>query len=54
MGLVSIESHGAAETKVFDLGNLNPIYERVLKKLNVQQKKGRWKVSMCGGQRISA
>ena len=31
-----------------DLGNLNPIYEREIKKLDVHQVKGRWNVSKEG------
>jgi len=31
-----------AERKRLDLGNLNPIYERELNKLDVHQVKGRW------------
>ena len=37
-------SHGVAERKRLDLGNLNPIYERELNKLDVHQVKGRWNV----------
>ena len=44
----SLLSHGVAERKRLDLGNLNPIYERELTKLDVRQVKGRWNVSRCG------
>jgi hypothetical protein len=37
-----------AERKRLDLGNLNPIYERELNKLDVHQVKGRWNVSKDG------
>ena len=41
----SLLSHGVAEIKGLDLGNLNPIYERGLTQLDVHQEKGRWNVS---------
>ena len=41
-------NHGVAEIKTLDLGNLNPIYERELNKLDVHQVKGRWNVSRDG------
>ena len=44
LGLVFIE----AKIKGFDLGNLKPIYERVLNKPDVHQTKGMWNVSMGG------
>ena len=37
-----------AEKKRLDLGNLNPIYERVLNKPDVYQVKGRWNGSRDG------
>ena len=48
MWLVFIKSHGVAERKRLDLGNLNPIYERVFYQLGVRQAKGRWNVSRDG------
>ena len=44
-------SHSSVEIKGFDLGNLNPIYERVLTS-QMHQTKGIWNVSMCseGGE----
>ena len=41
-------NRGATEIKGFDLVNLNPIYKRELSKPDVHQRKGMWKVSMCG------
>jgi hypothetical protein len=38
-------SHGVAERNRLNLGNLNPIYERELTKLDVHQEEGRWNVS---------
>ena len=35
-------NHGVAEIKRLNLGNLNPIYERELTKLDVHQEEGRW------------
>jgi len=40
-----------AETKRLNLGNLNPIYERELAKLDVHQEGGRWNVSKDGAGR---
>ena len=37
-----------AKIKRLDLGNLNPIYEREVNKLDVLQVKGRWNVSRDG------
>ena len=37
-----------AERKRLKLGNLNPIFERELTKLEVHQVKGRWNVSKDG------
>jgi len=36
----SLLSYGGAEMKRLNLGNLNPIYERVLNKLDVHQRGG--------------
>ena len=47
----SLLSHGVAERKRLNLGNLNPIYERDLTKLDVHQMKGRWNVSKDGAWR---
>ena len=41
-------SHGVAEIKRLNLGNLNPVYERELTKLDVHQEEGRWNVSKDG------
>ena len=41
----SLLNHGVADTKRLNLGNLNPIYERELTKLELHQGEGRWK--MC-------
>ena len=41
-------NHGVAEIRRLNLGNLNPIYERELDKLDVHQVKGRRKVSRTG------
>ena len=40
------------ERKRLNLGNLNPIYERELTKLDVHQEEGRWSVSKDGAGRI--
>ena len=51
----SLLNHGVAEIKRLNLGNLNPIYERELTKLDVHQEEGRWNVSKDGvGRRMSA
>ena len=47
----SLLSHGMAERKRLNLGNLNPIYERELTKLDVHQEEGRWNVSKNGARR---
>jgi hypothetical protein len=44
-------NHGLADRKRLNLGNLNPIYERELTKLEVHQGKGRWNVSKYGARR---
>ena len=38
-------SHGVAEIKRLDLGNLNPFYERELIKPDVHQRRAKWNVS---------
>jgi hypothetical protein len=40
-----------ADTKRLDMGNLNPIYERELTKLELHQGEGRWSVSNNGARR---
>ena len=47
----SLLSLGVAERKRLNLGNLNPIYERELTKLDVHQEEGRWNVSKDGAGR---
>ena len=37
-----------AERKRLNLGNLNPIYERELTKLDIHQEEGRWNVCKDG------
>ena len=44
-------NHGVAERKRLNLGNLNPIYERELTKLDVHQGEGWWNVSKDGAGR---
>ena len=44
----SLLNHGVAEIKRLNLGNLNPIYEMELNKLDVRQVKGRRNVSRDG------
>ena len=44
----SLLSHGVAEGKRLNLGNLNPVYERVLTRLDVHQEEGRWNVFKDG------
>ena len=39
-----------AEGKSLNLGNLNPIYERELTKLDVHHEEGRWNVSKDGAR----
>jgi hypothetical protein len=38
-------SHGVTEMKGFNLGILNPIYERELNKPDIHQVKGKWVVT---------
>ena len=40
-----------ADIKRLNLGNLNPIYERELTKLDVHQGEGRWDMSKYGARR---
>jgi hypothetical protein len=47
----SLLNHGVANTKRLNLGNLNPIYERELTKLELHQGEGRWSVSKNGARR---
>ena len=44
-------SYSVAERKRLNLGNLNPIYERELTKLDVHQEEGRRNVSKDGAGR---
>ena len=44
----SLLNHGVADTKRLNRGNLNPIYERELTKLELHQGEGRWIVSKNG------
>ena len=46
----SLLNHGVADTKRLNLGNLNPIYERELTKLELHQGEGRWSVSKNGAR----
>ena len=46
----SLLNHGVADTKRLNLGNLNPIYERELTKLELHQGEGRWIVSKNGAR----
>ena len=41
----SLLNHGVADIKRLNLGNLNPIFERELTKLELHQGEGRWNVS---------
>ena len=47
----SLLNHGVADIKRLNLGNLNPIYERELTKIDVHQGEGRWNVSKYRARR---
>ena len=49
----TVEGEGGARSghrKCLNLGNLNPIYERELTKLELHQGEGRWSVSKNGAR----
>jgi hypothetical protein len=46
----SLLNHGVAYIKRLNLGNLNPIYERELTKLELHQGEGKWNVSKYGAR----
>ena len=46
----SLLNHGLADSMRLNLGNLNPIYERELTKLELHQGEGRWSVSKNGAR----